>query len=258
MRAVTRLSRWIRMALHTLAVAAACTGVTACKGGGGSPNSPSGSGGGGSTSSPSCRTAAGISHSVQTFTATGQTVTSDTTCAHNTATNDVVCNSTVVDSVGGSGTLTQTSRFSSRADIVDEVAVNPPLARSLGTTTVTVLGGVSLTTTATNTYDSQQRLTSTQTVTPIPVVGQITTTMTFNAWDTSGRPTGGSITLSPGGTNPISYTYDATNRTATRNLGLNTCTVTYDPNGNITREVCTGTQPSTTTVTINSTQQICK
>jgi hypothetical protein len=41
-------------------------------------------------------------------------------------------------------------------------------------------------------------------------------------------------------------------------MGLNICTVTHDANGNITREQCTGTTPSTTVVTINATTQICK
>jgi YD repeat-containing protein len=227
----------------------------ACKGGGGgSPNSPSG-GGGGSTPAPSCRTAAGISHAVQTFTQTGVTVTTDTTCAHNTGTNDIVCNSNFVDSQGGPGTLTQTSRFASRADIVDEVAVNPPLARSLGTTTVTTAGGFSLTATATNSYDSQRRLTSVAVVTsPVP----LSTTFTYSAWDASGRPTAGTFAISPGPNGSVSIAYDNANRTVTRNDGLNTCIQTYDPNGNIQRETCTGTSPSTTTVSVQSTLQICK
>jgi YD repeat-containing protein len=251
-------SRWIehhRMQFYALGFAVAC-GAIACSGGGGSgsPNSPSG--GGGSTSAPSCRTFAGISHAVQTFTQTGVTVTTDTTCSHNTGTNDVTCNSTFVDSQGGPpGTLTQTSRFASRADIVDEVSVIPPLSRSLGTTTVTTVSGFSLTTTATNSYDSQRRLTSTAIVTsPVP----LSTTFTYSAWDTSGRPTAGTVAISPGPSGSVSITYNNADRTVTRNDGLNTCTQRYDPNGNIQGETCTGTSPSTTNVTVQSTVQICK
>jgi len=39
---------------------------------------------------------------------------------------------------------------------------------------------------------------------------------------------------------------------------LNTCIQRYDLNGNIQGETCTGTSPSTTTVTVQSTLQICK
>jgi len=251
-------SRWIqhhRMQFHVLGVAVACAAAIACSGGGGSgsPNSPSG--GGGSTSAPSCRTFAGITHAVQTFTQTGVTVTTDTTCSHNTGTNDVICNSTFVDSQGGPGTLTQTSRFASRADIVDEVSVIPPLSRSLGTTTVTTIGGFALTATATNSYDSQRRLTSVAIVTsPVP----LSTTFTYSAWEASGRPTAGTVAISPGPSGSVSITYNNPDRTVTRNDGLNTCIQRSDLNGNIQGETCTGTSPSTTTVTVQSTLQICK
>jgi hypothetical protein len=255
-------SRWLQkrgMTFQALGVAVACAGAMACGGGGGgSPSSPSG-GGGGLPAGASCRTAASSMRSVQQFTdGTNITTTSDMTCTYNPGNNDVVCSGTYTDTSLGTGTITQTTRFLSKADIVDEVAVIPPRPLSPGTTTVIAAGGASITTTATNTYDSQRRLMSTRTVTPIAAVGEITTMTTFNGWDLSGRPTTGSITFTPGGSNPVSYTYDSTNRTVTRNTGLNTCTVTHDQNGNMTREVCTGTQPSTTTVTINSTQQICK
>jgi hypothetical protein len=204
----------------------------------------------------SCRTVASATHSVQTFTDTGQTVTVDSTCRLN-GTADVNCDGTFNDSVGGPGTMSQNSRFASRADIVDETAVNPPRTLSSGTTTVMTVNGVPFTITTTNTFDGQRRLTSTQSNGGVGI-GTISSTTTYTAWDSSGRPTAGTLALSPGGTFSVSIAYDAGNRTATRNSGLNVCTQTHDANGNITREVCTGTSPSTTTVTINSTQQICK
>jgi len=156
---------------------------------------------------------------------------------------------------GGPGTLTQTSRFASRADIVDEVSVIPPLSRSLGTTTVTTIGGFALTATATNSYDSQRRLTSVAIVTsPVP----LSTTFTYAAWDASGRPTAGTVAISPGPSGSVSITYNNPDRTVTRNDGLNTCIQRSDLNGNIQGETCTGTSPSTTTVTVQSTLQICK
>lgn len=236
-----------------LVLALACAGAMACKGGG-SPNSPSTTPPGtGNPAASACRTAAGISHSVQTFTNTGVTVTADTNCAYNTGTNDVVCHSTVVDSVGGPGDVTQTTRFASRADIVDEMAANPPLSRSLGTTTVTTMSGFSLTTTATNSYDDQKRLRSTAISADLP---QLASTTTFSAWDNAGRPTAGAT--SGAITFPVVYTYDNIMRTVRREMGPNICTVTHDANGILTREQCTGTSPSTTVVTVSATQTICK
>ena len=151
---------------------AACLGAVAC---GGSPTGPSNSGGGssgggtsGGGTTASCRTAATSTRSVQTF-VTGVVVTTDSSCTFNAGTNEVGCQMTSMDSVGGPGTGTQTTRFASRSDLVDEVAVVPPVSRALGTTTQT-----------------------------------------------------------------------------------------YDQNGVIIREVCTGTTASTTVVTVNSTQQVCK
>ena len=170
---------------------------------------------------------------------------------------EVGCQLTFVDSAGGPGTGTQTTRFASRSDLVDEVAVVPPVSRALGTTTVTSAAGGSLTTTATHTYDGQRRLMSTQVVTaPIPVIGSLTTITTYSSWDASGRPTAGTAT-GPGGST-VTISYDNTNRTVTQNTGPNTCTQTYDQNGIIIREGCTGTTASTTVVTVNSTQQVCK
>jgi hypothetical protein len=84
--------------------------------------------------------------------------------------------------------------------------------------------------------------------------------MTFSAWDSSGRPTAGTLTLPIGPSSPISITYDNAARTVRRTTGLNTCTVTHDQNGNMIREECTGTATtaSTTIVTVQATQQICK
>ena len=245
-----RLLATTRFACHALAAALACAGASACKGGGSSPNSPSGPGNTGS----SCRTVGTTQRSVQTF-IDGQQVTTDMACTFNGST-DVVCNNTFFDNRGGPGTGVQTSRFASRSDLVDEASVNPPKTLSLGTTTVLTVGGVSFTTTATNSYDAQRRLVSTRIANPAPLGGE--TTLTYSAWDSSGRPTAGTFTPVIGGQFPISITYDNAARTSRRNTGLNICTQTHDQNGNIVREECTGTTPSTTVVTIQNTQQICK
>lgn len=240
-----------RVACLALGAAIACAStLAACKSGGSggsSGGSPTGPGGTGSTAT--CRTAAKDFSSLQTF-LTGQTVSATGSCTANAAGTEVVCASAFTDSVGGPGTITQTSRFDSKADLVDEAATNPPLARSQSTTTVTASGGLSLTSVATNTYDSQKRLASTTIVSP-PLA---TITTTYSAWDSSGRPTSGSSTLN----GAVTITYDNANRTVTRVIPPNTCKVTHDANGILIKEECTGTTPSTTNVTVISTQTICK
>lgn len=202
--------------------------------------------------SPSCRIFASTTRSVKTFTG-GQIVT-DTTCTLDAATNEAVCRSTFNDSRSGPGTITQTSRFASRGDVVDEASVNPPRSLSLWTTTVTSTGGVSLTIKATYSYDAQRRLLSTTIDNP-PPLGQFV--MRFSAWDSAGRPTAGEMRM-PQGTFPISVAYDAANRSTTRTIGPDTCTQTHDQNGNIIRESCTGRENSNTVVTVLATTQICK
>ena len=243
-----------RIILHALGALVVCAGAMACTGGnsgnGGSPTSPGGPPAGGS--SASCRTVASSQRAVRTF-ASGQTTTLDTTCSHNTSSNDVTCLTNFTDTSTGTGTINQVSRFASRSDIVDEAAVNPPLARSSGTTTVVTVGGVSLTTTVNRSYDAQRRLASTVEAFQTPI-GLINTTTTYSAWDSSGRPTAGTST-GTAGTFPVTITYDNANRTATRDLGVDVCTVTHDQNGIIIREVC---RAESTNVTVNATQQICK
>lgn len=199
-----------------------------------------------------CRTLAATSTAVQTF-ADGQVVTTSMTCSFNASNNEATCEGPFTDSLGGPGTIHQTSRFVSRGDLVDEAATNPPLTRSLGTTTVTTSGGLAVTLTATHGYDAQRRLVST--VLDNSLLPQ--SSFSYTAWDGSGRPTAGTLT-SFAGVFPLSISYDNANRTVTRNTGLNICTVTHDQNGNIVRESCTGTTPSVTEVTIHTTTQVCR
>jgi len=200
-----------------------------------------------------CRTGATAQHSVQTF-VDGQVITTDTTCDFGRMT-EIVCNHTFVDSLYGPGTGTQTSRFASQDDIIDETSVNPPLSRSLGTTTVITVGNTDITTIATNNYDAQRRLVSTVIDNPPPIGGQ--TTFTYTVWDSSGRPTAGTQSLVNGPPGPITITYDDAAHTAKRDIPPNLCTDTYDQNGIMIKEECTGTMASTTIVTIQETGEIC-
>lgn len=230
--------------------------------GGSSPNGPATTPGA-STSNPavataggagqSCLTVATKQHSVQTF-ADGRVVTTDTSCAFQDPA-DVLCSDVFVDSEGGPGTGTQTTHFDAKADIIAEGAVNPPPTLALETTTVLTVSGTSFTTTATNSYDAHKRLAQTTITNPPPLGGE--STLTYSDWDSAGRPTAGTESLGSGPSGPISFTYDDAAHTVKRNIPPNICTDTYDQNGIMTGEDCTGTTPSKTVVTTLATQQIC-
>jgi YD repeat-containing protein len=143
------------------------------------------------------------------------------------------------------------TRHASRADVVDEVSVNPPLNLALGTTTT--VSGVGLNTTSTTvlTYDARRRPTG---MTAVQQPGAQTSTTVYTAWDAAGRPTAATITAGrQGSTQTLSYN-DAT-RTQSMTTGGVTCTQSFDENGNPAVSRCAG---STATTTILTTQQICR
>jgi hypothetical protein len=146
-----------------------------------------------------------------------------------------------------------TTRHATRGDVVDEIAVVPPLQRSLSTTT-TVSGGTSSTGTSTHSYDGQRRLT--QTMATSQVAGQtVSSTTTYTAWDSAGRPTAGS-TVVAGFTTAINYTYDNATRTQSTTTNGVTCSQTFDANGIPTTGTCSN--GASTTFTTLTTLQICR
>lgn len=251
-------------ALVLCLVAAACGGSSPTSpsqsSGGSGSSSGSGTGGGGTTGggtsgggtgSTSCR----IGPASYRIVATGAGVTATTTgtCTFNNATVEGTCTNQYTDNTGQSFTSVSTTRHATRGDVVDEIAVIPPLQRSLGTTT-TVSGSTSSTGTSAHTYDGQRRLL--QTVGTSSVAGQtVTSTTTYTAWDASGRPTAGT-TATAGFSTSVNYTYDNATRTqSTTNSGV-TCSQTFDANGIPTVGTCSnGAQTTFTTLT---TLQVCR
>jgi hypothetical protein len=134
--------------------------------------------------------------------------------------------------------------------VVDEVAVIPPLTLSSSTTT-TISGGTvpPSTGTATRTYDGQKRL-----LTQVSVSQGQTSTTTYTAWDSAGRPTAATV-VSGGQSTSQSFTYDNATRTQTSSNAGVTCTQTFDQNGNPAVGTCPGSNAVTTVLT---TQQICR
>ena len=165
-----------------------------------------------------------------------------------------------------------TVQYNSVADFVDEVRVVPPVSRwtrnsVIGTPISGSCGPGSGSASITPTYDSQGRLAvvvAVGQVTP-PLVTVGTSTTTYSAWDSFGRPTAGTVIVRSSRPSPVSFTgtvsvsYDnaaRTTRTTTLISGQQTVsTITYDANGNI---VSTVGPEGLTTSTTTSTARICR
>ena len=105
----------------------------------------------------SCRT--GIAtYRVVTASPAG-TSTIDGSCTVDQAPVEGTCENLSSDSTGRRFTSVSVTRHASRADVVDEVSVNPPLNRALGTTTTVSGAGLNTTSTSALTYDTRGRLT---------------------------------------------------------------------------------------------------
>lgn len=162
------------------------------------------------------------------------------------------CTNDYSDSTGRRFRSVSVTRHASLADVVDEVAVNPPLQRALGTTTTLSGSGTDGTSTSTLEYDAQRRLVS---LSAEARPGTQRSTTTYTSWDAAGRPTAATV-VSGRQTSTQTFTYDDARRTQTMNAGGGVvCTQTFDENGNPSVGTCAG---STSTTTVLTTQRICK
>jgi hypothetical protein len=246
--------------------------------GGSDPTAPS------QTSQPAganCRTFATRQTSTLTSTSTFPGVpvieaTGSTSCAFDAPSATLRCDSTTAIASCNS-TSSFSSTYSSVADFVDEGAVigRALVSRSTSSGTVStpdLRGGcVSAPFPATSvnyTYDAQRRPTSASDST-----GAVT--ITYTAWDASGRPTRGTTTTSVCSSEPFSYGYDDAARTivyTTERGGIGTCPLStsiyvYDGMGLLVRTSGTTTLPSPfgdSTITsvgvylASATAQVCK
>lgn len=240
-----------------------CLATVVC--GGSSPTAPSGSTGGSGSSGSGSGTGGGgtgagqanacrIGPATYRIVTTGGGVTSTTngTCTFNNNTAEGTCTNQYSDSTGQTFTSVSTTRHSTRGDAVDEVSVIPPLQRSLGTTTTVTGGALNTTGASTHSYDAQRRLVSTVAVTTGS--GQnATSTTTYTAWDSAGRPTASTSSASSS-----TYTYDNATRTqvsAAVGTGVS-CSQVFDANGNPTVGTCSN--GATSTFTMLTTLQVCR
>lgn len=154
---------------------------------------------------------------------------------------------------GGPVCVTTVTTYNSTADFVDEIRVVPPAllrtsdVRTSDASPACAVGAIRNTAYI---YDSQRRLTQ---------IASGPSTTTYSAWDSSGRPTLGSL---PAGT-PVTIAYDPTARTQTETTGTGDAavvvTTTFDVNGTPVQVVTVDAGVTTTVTTqVGSTAQVCK
>jgi YD repeat-containing protein len=155
------------------------------------------------------------------------------------------------------GSTTFVTTYASIGEFLDEVRVVPPLFKALKSNATTT-GPAGRTSETTYTYDSQGRLTKEATE------GAPAST-TYTEWDQAGRPTKVQD-VGRGFNNTRDVSFDDAQRTRTtrvtpaeRGQVVMTTIETFDADGNPIRQVATaGPSTTTTTITINRTQRICR
>jgi hypothetical protein len=169
-----------------------------------------------------------------------------------------LCKIQYTDGRGGTTTSTTTTVYNSIADVIDEIAVIPPLSYAV-TATATQTGNAGATSmgSVTNTFDGSRRMLKTV----YKSAGGESTT-TYTEWDKVGRPTrANDVGRGFNNSRVISYDDNARSRTTVVNGGPLRTVETFDVNGNQIETLATNgaTAISTkTTVTIIASQRVCK
>jgi hypothetical protein len=187
----------------------------------------------------------------------GFTGTARTSCTFNAPMNQSTCTSQYSDNRGTSSTSTSTSTYKSIADVIDEIAVIPPLNYVLTTAATQTgnrgnsSGGV------TNTFDGSRRMTKT-----VNTSANGDSTTTYTAWDASGRPTAAAdVGKGFSNTRAISYDDVARTRTTVVNGGPLRTVETFDADGNqIEALTASGGSSFTskTAISVSASQRVCK
>ena len=169
------------------------------------------------------------------------------------------CTNRYSDSRGTSNlpTTTVVATYPSIGTFIDEVRVVPPLFKALKATASGTGPGVRNSET-TFTYDSQGRLLK-------EVTTGSTATTTYTEWDAAGRPTR-MQDIGPGFNNTRVVSYDDAQRTRTTRVipqgqsqAVITTVETFNADGNPVRQVASGgPSASTTTITINTSERVCR
>ena len=205
---------------------------------------------------PTCRDLA-TDLIAQVSAAGGFTATLKTACTFDRASKQSTCTVQYSDNRGTTSTSTTTSTWGSIADVIDEIAVIPPLTYVLTAGGTQSGNRASSTGGVTNTFDANRRITRT-----LNSSSGSESTTTYTAWDAAGRPTE-AHDVGKGFSNRRSIGYDdvAKTRTTIVNGGPLRTVETFDANGNQIETVTTSggmAVASKTAITIGSSQRICK
>jgi hypothetical protein len=180
-----------------------------------------------------------------------------TSCKFTADHTQATCSVQYNDNRGTASTTTSTTTYKSLADIVDEIAVNPPLNYAQTTTATTAASGGTFKGSVTNTFDANRRLLKT---TNVAVSGESTTT--YSEWDQAGRPTrANDVGKGFNNVRVISYDDAARTRTTVVNGGPLRTVETFDADGNQIETMASagGTAVQTkTVVTITASHRACK
>ncbi len=170
------------------------------------------------------------------------------------------CKSTNKDSRGTTTTTHSVTTYKSIADIVDEIAVIPPLRRAVRVDSSFDGPHGSGKNNVVYTYDSQNRLVQDAATSSTGATAKTT----YSSWDAQGRPTAAGMTMSSGPGSTMTLKYDDAARVQTMTteaMGQRiTCEVGFDANGHIIANSCRGPAGvvSTTKSTIGKTEKICR
>ena len=130
-----------------------------------------------------CRTGL-ATYRIVTKAAITSTVTGS--CTFDAAAVEGTCTNDYSDTTGRKFRSVSVTRHATIADVVDEVSVNPPLQRALGTITTVTGAGADSINTGTLEYNARKRLISVTAESRPSGQRSITT---YTAWDGAGRPT---------------------------------------------------------------------
>ena len=191
--------------------------------------------------------------------AQGFSTTLNQTCSFDREAFRGTCSNRYSDSRGTSNlpTTSVVATYVSVGAFIDEVRVVPPLFKALKAAATGTGPGVRNSET-TFTYDSQGRLLK-------EVTTGSTATTTYTEWDAAGRPTKVQD-AGPGFNNTRVVSYDDGQRTRTTRVipagqsqAVITTVETFNADGNPVRQVASGgPSASTTTITINNTERVCR
>jgi hypothetical protein len=180
-----------------------------------------------------------------------------TSCSFNAPAKQSTCTVQYSDRRGTSMTTTTITTYNSVADVVDEIAVNPPLSYALTATVSQTSGRGTPGSGVSNTFGDNRRILKTVNSS---VGGESTTT--YSEWDQAGRPTrANDVGKGFNNTRIISYDNGARTRTTVVNGGPLRTVETFDADGNQIETLATsgGMAVATkTTITVTASQRICK